>query len=159
MPKVAFTPCLLGPLGRNGALLWLASNKFSCARQRMVVLCQLIPGHYLLSLASDTSYFSPRPLYSQLAKYDYSKSQIIIFMCFCARKIWTGGPTQSSTVPYQLLIVNKRMSFASGVPEQKEKSKGTSVIWVQKRKLLWSTKLTLRNRSTFWIFSVYSVKI
>lgn len=82
VPKVAFTPCLLGPIGRSGALLWLASNRCNGARQRMVVLCQLIPGHYLLSLASHTSYFSPGHCTSEPTKYDYSKSQIFIFMCF-----------------------------------------------------------------------------
>ena len=142
VPKVAFTPCLSGPLVRNGALLRLVSNQGNGARQRMVVLCQLIPGHLLLSLASDASYSSPGHCTSELAKYDYSKSQPFIFMCFYACKEWTEKHTQYLIVPHQLLSVdNKRISFALGVSEEakkkkkkkKKKSSGTSVILVQKR--------------------------
>ena len=99
----------------------------------MVVLCQLIPGHCLLSLASDTSYFSSGHCTSKLAKYDYSKSQLFIFMCFYARTVWTEKPTQSLIVPYQLLIAdNKWIFFASGVSVETETSSDTSVIFSTK---------------------------
>lgn len=81
-PKWHLLPAYLAHQVRSRALLWLAPKKPNYARQRMVVLCQLIPGYYLLSLASDTSYFSPGHCTSELAKYDYSKSHLFIFMCF-----------------------------------------------------------------------------
>lgn len=145
VPKVAFTPCLSGPLVRNGALLRLVSNQGNGARQRMVVLCQLIPGHLLLSLASDASYSSPGHCTSELAKYDYSKSQPFIFMCFYARKVWTEKPTQSLIVPHQLLSVdNKRISFALGVSEEAKKKKKNhqahQLFWYKRGGLLWSIR-------------------
>lgn len=86
----------------------------------MVVLCQPIPGHYLLSLASDIFYFSPGHCTSELAKYDYSKSQLFIFMfTLNARKFWTERPTQSDSF-LSTLIVDKRISFAYSVPEETE---------------------------------------
>ena len=115
-PKWHLLPAYLAHKVRSGALLWLPPNKCNDARQRMVVPCQLIPGHYLLSLASDTSYFSPGHCTSEPANYGYSKSQLFIFMCFYARKVGTERPTRSLTVSYQLLIVDKRISLASGVP-------------------------------------------
>lgn len=116
-----------------------------------------LPAHswLLLAIFGFTYFlFLPRPLYLWLAKYDYSKSQLFIFMCFYARKVWTERLLRSWTVPYQLLIVdNKRISFATGVSEETEKNhQAHSYFSTKKGDCSEASELTRRNRNTFGNF-------
>jgi hypothetical protein len=72
---------------RELGLFFVACNKCNCARQRMVALCQKIPGCYLAIFGFSYFLFLPRPLTSELVRYDYSKSQLFIFRHFYAGKV------------------------------------------------------------------------